>query len=118
MAAQIINLTPHAVVLLNADDEIVANYEPSGTIARAAQSDEHVTTIEVAEGVTCNVVRTTFGKTTDLPDPDGETHFVVSILTAQAAKAGGRSTNDLLVTSDPVRGEDGRIIGCRRFAVV
>lgn len=112
------NLTPHAVNLLDGSDQLVATFEPSGIIARAAQTDRKVGEVEVAPGVSVDVVSTSFGEPTDLPEPAEATFNVVSILTAQAAKAAGRSTGDLLVTSDPVRGQDGRIIGCRRFSVV
>lgn len=116
--ASIVNLTPHAVNLIGAEGETLAVFAPTGTIARAAQTDITVGQVEVAPGVSVDVVSTSFGDPTDLPDPAEGTYYVVSILTAQAAKAAGRSTSDLLVTSDPVRGDDGRIIGCRRFSVV
>ena len=41
-----------------------------------------------------------------------DTTYVVSLLTAQAAKAGGRLTDDLLVVGETVRDADGKIIGC------
>jgi hypothetical protein len=115
---EIINLTPHAVNLVDADGNAVATYEPTGTIARAAQTDIKVGEVEVAPGVNVDVVNTSFGEPTDLPDPVEGIYLVVSILTAQAAKAHGRQVDDLLVTSDPVRSSEGRIIGCKRFARV
>lgn len=115
--ATILNLTPHAVNLLDAEGNTLAVFPPTGTIARAAQQDQPVGKVE-AEGVVIAVVQTTYGEPADLPAPAEDTFYVVSILTAQAAKAYGRDTSDLLVTSGPVRDETGRIIGCRQFAVV
>lgn len=116
--ASIVNLTPHAVSIVGEDGNVIATFEPAGVIARAAQTDVPVGQVEVADGITVPIVSTSYGSPTDLPDPADGVYLVVSILTAQAAKAVGRSTSDLLVTSAPVRDEAGRIIGARQFAVV
>lgn len=115
-ATIVINLTPHEVNLVDNEGNPVAAFEPTGTIARAAQKDVKVGAVEVAPGINVDVVNTTYGEPTDLPQFKEGTYYVVSILTAQAAKAHGRTTSDLLVTSDPVRNDEGRIIGCKRFA--
>lgn len=107
------NLTPHRVAIVGADDAELAAYPPSGLVARAAQVDQPVGMVEGIE-----VVHTTFGAPTDLPDPEEETWLIVSLATANAAKAAGRTTDDLLLTSGPVRDDGGRIIGCRRFATL
>ena len=65
------------------------------------------------------LIPTVFGATSALPEPqDGGDYLVVSIITAQAAKAFGRSVKDLLITSDPVRDAAGKIVGCRKFALL
>jgi len=69
-------------------------------------------------GCAVPLVTSRYGEPTDLPAPEDGTYYAVSILTAQAAKAAGRSTSDLLVTSDPVRDAAGKIAGCRKFALV
>lgn len=116
--ATILNLTPHPVTLFDSEGKnLLATYEPTGIIARAAQVDEKVGEI-VVDGLTIDVVHTTFGQPTDLPEPEDGKFYAVSLVTANAAKAFGRSTDDLLVSSGPVRGDDGRIIGCTRFARV
>lgn len=109
--AKIINLTPHVVSIIK-DGDIVAQF-PSEGIARASQQAECVGELEGIELVTMK-----FGEPEELPDPVEETYYVVSIITANAAKAVGRRTDDLLVTADPVRDADGRIVGCERFALV
>jgi len=134
--AVIINLTPHPVIVLRDDPQgeivgftgvrpaakegkfsLVAEYKPAGPVARAAQRDERVGELEI-NGTKVPLIRTVFGEPTDLPAPDGETLYVVSIITAQAAKASGRPTDDLLITSDPVRDDKGKFIGVRKFALI
>lgn len=132
----IINLTPHSVIVVRDDPEgphtgsvgmgpatteitysVVAEIPPAGPVARARQIDERVGELEV-NGISVPLIRSSFGEPSDLPEPMDGTMYVVSILTAQAAKAACRDTSDLLVTSDTVRNADGRIVGCRKFAVV
>lgn len=107
----ILNLTPHQIVVVDANGAEMAVYPPTGTVARAAQADEVVGEIEGIE-----VVKTSFGAPTDLPAPEEGVWLVVSLATANAAREAGRTVDDLLLTSGPVRDSDGRIIGCRRFA--
>lgn len=80
-------------------------------VARAQQTDRKVGSIGAVP-----VVQTEFGKVVDLPEPAEEVMFIVSIITLNAAKAQGRSTEDLLITSSPVRDDQGRIVGCRALA--
>ena len=110
------NLTPHDVTIVGEDDETIVVL-PSEGVARAAVSSTVTGSLEV-NGSQVNIVTRTFGEPVDLPDPQEGVMIVVSLITAQAAKAVGRDTSDLLVTSDPVRGDDGRIIGCRSFSQV
>lgn len=102
------NYTPHAINIIGENNEVLATFEPSGIIARAAQSKELVEELSI-NGMTIPVYKSTFGKVENLPNPDGETMYIVSALTAQACK--GRT--DVLITDNPVRDEQGRIIGCR-----
>jgi len=96
---------------------LVAEYTPVGTVARAQQRDERVGELKI-NGCEVPLIKTVFGETIDLPSPVEGTMYVVSIITAQAAKASGRSTGDLLITSDPVRDEKGKFIGVRKFATI
>ena len=130
------NLTPHPVVVcqLSEDGElggftgvgpratpvryrVVTTLPPAGQVARAAQRDEVVGELEMM-GASVPIIRSRFGATTDLPPPEGGTLLVVSIVTAQAAQAEGRSVEDLLSTTDPVRDAAGKILGCLKFAKV
>jgi len=133
---KIVNLTPHPVIIVRDDPEgantgfvgvgpatkeikysVVETIAPAGPVARARQTDENVGEVKV-NGHAVPLVTSKYGDPTDLPAPEEGTYYVVSILTAQAAKAVGRSTSDLLVTSDPVRDATGKIVGCRKFAIV
>ena len=109
--ATIINLTPHTINII--EDGTVKAAFPSQGIARASQTSEAVGNLDGIE-----LVRMAFGKTEDLPAPAAGTFYVVSIITANAAKAEGRTTDDLVITADPVRDAEGKIIGCKRFALV
>jgi hypothetical protein len=113
--AKIVNLTPHMVTLYKGKAAIATF--PSQGLARARQADEHVTDLMI-EGYDVPLVRSVYGEVTGLPAPHGETMYIVSLATAMAARSGGRTTNDLLLTSDLVRDGEGAIIGCRRFAIL
>lgn len=106
------NLTPHTVSIVNEDGTVKATF-PSEGIARANQTAEHVGELDGIE-----LVSMKFGKTEDLPAPAEGVYYIVSVITANAAKAEGRTTGDLVITADPVRDADGRIVGCKRFALV
>lgn len=108
---KIVNLTPHMVNVI-VDGESIKRF-PSEGVARAEQTVEHVGELDGIELVTMR-----FGKPESLPDYTEGVYYIVSITTANAAKAAGRRVDDLLITSDPVRDDDGRIVGCRKFAVI
>lgn len=104
------NLTPHEVVMCDEAGKEVAKY-PSMGVARAEFKD-------VPAGEVCGfpVVRKEFGPTVDLPEPTEGTYYLVSLTTAQAAKAEGRTTDDLLMTANLVRDDAGRVVGCKAFS--
>lgn len=105
--ATIRNLTPHTATVLAEDGSVIAEF-PSEGIARARQTDVVVDNIG---GVP--IVQTTFGEVVDLPEPQEGVMLIVSIITLNAARAGRRPTDDLLITSGPVRNESGQIVGCK-----
>lgn len=107
---RIVNLTPHEVKIVDGGNNVVAVF-PSDGVARASQHD-----VLVDEINSIPVVKTEFGEVLGLPEPTEGTVFIVSRITIEAARAQGRSTDDLLVTSGAVRDSQGRIIGCRAFA--
>lgn len=133
---KIVNLTPHPVIVVRDDPDgpftgsvgtgpatkeikysIVDEIKPAGPVARARQTDEVVGDVQV-NGYAVPLVTSRYGEPTDLPAPEDGTMYIVSIITAQAAKSAGRTTKDLLITSDPVRDSAGKFIGVRKFALI
>ena len=106
------NLTPHTVNVCDSEGHVIRSFESEG-IARATQSSTVIGEVDDIE-----LVEMSFGDPIDLPDPTEGTLLIVSVITANAAKACGRGADDLVITADPVRDADGRIVGCMRFAKV
>ena len=110
----IVNLTPHALNLMpEGPGGPTVTIPPSGQVARCAVDRVKVDTVSV-DGISVPVNQTRFGEVSDLPDPQPDTIFVVSALVAQAVP----DRQDVFITDDAVRDEQGRIIGCRALAHV
>jgi hypothetical protein len=107
---RLINLTPHPVNLLLG--ERVVTVPPEGVVARVREEILPDTGIVTDDGVEIPVVRKVLREVTGLPEPSDGVAFVVSLAVAQAA----REREDLLVTDDFIRDEEGRIIGARRLS--
>lgn len=106
----IVNLTPHDVNFIM-EDGMTVTFQSAG-IARAKQTNAEAGNIEGFR-----IVRASYGEPEGLPMPEAGTYYIVSVLTAAAAKASGRTTDDLLLTADAVRNEAGQIVGCKAFAL-
>lgn len=115
---KILNYTPHNITVFDTDGDPLATYKPSG-LARAKQSYVIVGEVEV-EPESVPLKRITFGKVEGLPEScEPDTYFIVSAITAQAARATNHSlANRLLVVADPVRNAEGQIIGCCAFSQI
>ena len=111
---KVINLTPHEVRIVDESNALIVAI-PSSGVARAEQRDESAGSIEF-EGSSIPVVKTEFGGV-ELPEPTEGVVYIVSNITVQAAKAVGRSVEDLLFPSGvPIRDVNGQIIGVRALA--
>ena len=97
MKEQLINLTPHP---LNFPDRTI---ESSG-VARVSATSEVVGDFD---GV--DVYRVTYGDVVGLPEPQSRVRYVVSRMTAAAAP----DRMDLVVTSNIIRDDQGKIIGAK-----
>lgn len=103
------NLTPHSIIILNNNDEIIKTIQPEGTPLRLEEVVEPIGSIAgiplVRKALTGDVNKI-------LPQEEG-VYYIVSLPVAQALRRA-----DLLVPDDLVRDEQGRVIGCRRLAVL
>ncbi len=103
----LINLTPHTINIYNGVN-LLYTLQSSGN-ARATQTAVELDPVFV-DGINIPVSKVTFGDTIDLPEYQPNQCLIVSIITAQAAAANGRCTDDLYVPTGMVRkGEDGTI---------
>lgn len=109
---KLINLTPHTINILDGDNQPILSL-PSSGVARAASSRTCVGTFDV-DGAAIPINTTSFGEVVGMPDPQPGVAYVVSALTAQAAKNRG----DVYIVDDAVRDAEGRIIGCRALSRV
>jgi len=137
VAMEIVNLTPGPVTLLRDDAKgsvtgftsvgsseekgsrftIVAKYEPRGRIVWTKLREEPGGELKI-KGRRVTLIRIMSSEPANLPAPTEGIYLLVTIDTAQAVKASGRTTRDLLIPFDAVHNPCGRTIGYRRFAIV
>ena len=98
----IVNLTPHALTLLNESGAVVANIPPSGEVARVKTARQR---IGDHEGVP--LFTTEFGEVEGLPAPQDGTIFVVSGLVRSAVP----HREDVFSPGQLVRDDKGRPTG-------
>ena len=98
------NLTPHPIMIVGADNEVIATIQPEPTPPRLK-----ATTVpaEPVDGIATS--QTVFGAPEGLPEAVEGTFLVVSQIIKSALP--GRA--DLLVPAEVVRDKSGNIIGCR-----
>ena len=101
---QFINATPHAIKL---NDGRV--FEPSGSIARVAQS--------ISDFDESGIATQSFGEVTGLPAPQPGTIYIVSAMVLGRAQAEGRTDVVAPATGhkDCVRDDNGRIVSVPGF---
>jgi len=106
--ARLVNLTPHAVTIAG----LVV--PPSGTVARVAEEVTACGTITI-EGVEIPLIAKRFGRIENLPEPQPGVILITSALVAQAAWAEGR--NDVVCPGEPIRDDQGRVVGAAALCV-
>jgi hypothetical protein len=121
----VVNLTPHSLNFYSGN--FLMYTIPSTGVARATQTREDAGYL-VTESMAIPVVTSTFGETVGLPEPQESVALVVSIITANAAKAQRRDCSDLYLTDGLVRKNEetgeisadpratGSIVGCTGLA--
>ncbi len=100
----LVNLTPHQIIILDADHHPIKVIEPEETPARVAVKKAP---LQPLEGVPFWVVK--YNQPTDLPESQHGVTYIVSMLVAQAAP----DRRDLVTPFDMVRDDAGGIIGCQ-----
>lgn len=102
---KIINLTPHAVTIYDADGKtIIATVQPSGDVGRVTMTRKQTDTVN---GIPVFV--STAGDVTGLPAPQTGKIYLVSALVRLALK--GR--RDVYSPGELIRNEQGQPTGCR-----
>ena len=118
MNTVLINLTPHPVDVVDPESgAIVASLPPEPEPARVEMERERLGTV-VVNSVSIPITRNHLGMPSPLPEPTPGRFYIVSRAFAEAVRASGQPRSDLLVPDDPVRDDEGRITGCRGFAVI
>lgn len=116
MFKNIVNLTPHAIVVRLESGEDVT-IPPSGTVARVSSESVNVGEID---GIP--VMRTEYGNIEGLPEPVDDTVYIVSTLVLLALKDKGIVRNDIVSPNTSpasvVRDADGRVVGVKSFQVL
>jgi hypothetical protein len=103
----LINLTPHTVIVWSESREPLLIIPASGQVARVSMATTQDPELTLATGLP--VVTVSAGQVTGLPDPQAGVMLLVS-MTVRVAVPHRR---DVLSPGELVRGSDGQPIGCR-----
>lgn len=108
---ELINLTPHKVVIWEINDhgQGFAEY-PSQGVARVIEKKSEENNLASYSGMV-KTHRVSYTNVENLPDPTPGVGYIVSIITAQACARMGR-TQDIFYPGDLLRDENGKIVGC------
>lgn len=108
---KVVNLTAHTINVVNGESNIAF---PSQGLARVKTEEKEIGRIN-----NIPVVKTVYTDVEGLPEPEGNTVYLVSTLVLQALKANGINRPDCLAPntglSGAIRDDQGRIIGVRGF---
>ncbi|MCI4407531.1 MAG: hypothetical protein JHC26_00430 [Thermofilum sp.] len=113
------NLTPHELVILDENNNVIARIPPSGVVARVQSREELIGYIN---GIP--IFKTVYGNIENLPDPEPGVVYAVSIVVLTALKEKGIKRTDVISpNTNPsrfgaVRDAQGRIIGVKSFIVL
>ena len=113
---QLINLTPHAIMMVNGEGDTILTIEPSGNVARVTQTTEQLATVVTIDGVVIPVTQNTYGELVNLPEEKEGVSFIVSAMVASAGEKLGRK--DLFIPNETVRNDKGQIIGCKSLGKI
>lgn len=109
-----INLTPHEINIVGNEGKVLLSVAPCGVIGRADEVRTNLDKLSLP-GVEVPCAKMDFTAANSIPAPVEGTILIVSVLTAQAARRSGR-TSDIYFPTDLVRDDRGRIVGARMLA--
>lgn len=109
----VVNTTPHAIEVLAEDGTVIATFPPAWRPARVRPERNAPKALVTRQG-TLPIVTERYGRVIDLPSPAIGVRLIVS----RAVAAALPERDDLIVPTDLVRDESGRVIGCRALGVV
>ena len=110
----VVNLTPHAIIILDEDGNKLTSIPPSGTVARVDTERKQLANLNY-DGVKIPITKlTSIGdEVINLPDPEDDTIYIVSNNTAKACP----HRSDLYVADEVVKDPyTGRTVGCKRLS--
>lgn len=113
---ELINLTPHDIVLVDENNDPIITIQPSGKLARVSTSTEMVGVIRV-KGKRIRVTESEFGEVTGLPDPTPGVAYVVSLAVINALKKKRITRTDLFIPNESVRNDKGQVVGCKSVGI-
>ena len=105
----LINMTPHAVGIVDGQNNLIMTIPASGSLIRLKTSIIP-TGVEI-QGVP--VTKTVFGEPEGLPEYVEDTYIIVS----QLVKTALPLRTDLLVPAEVVRDSSGNILGCKSLGI-
>ena len=105
---KLINLTPHAIIMMDDNENILLVIEPSGDVARVSVRTERTETLAM-DGIEIPVSKSVYGEVEGLPEAKDGVIYIVSSLVAQRVP----ERKDVFIPNESVRDEKGRIIGCK-----
>lgn len=110
MSNQMINMTPHAVNIVDNEGNVVKTIPASGQLIRLKAATMRMDNIYFPE---IPFSRTVFSSPEGLPEYDVKKFYIVS----QLVKSALPDRDDLLVPAEVVRDSEGNIIGCKSLGM-
>lgn len=103
----IFNYTPHDVVVMNQEKEVLQTF-PSVSVARCTTKQ-----MESGDILGIPVVKQEYGEVEGLPEEKEGVYYIVSFLVQDALP----NRKDLIVPANLVRDDKGIILGCTAFSI-
>ena len=107
----IINLTPHPVILVQGDNTLTI--EPSGTVARVQERQANIGSLDLGNAISIPLVTKVYGDVEGVGAPQADTIYIVSSM----VKARCPERYDVLAPADLVRDAKGAVVGAQALAV-